>query len=77
MSPVEERPAAAEPPPGRTAVVYGGAVIGALLVVLAGATLVSLPAGIVGGALFLVAALAQARRIIRGARRPYPPIRKA
>ncbi len=61
-------------PPGRTAVVYGGAAIGAVLVALSGAILVSVPVGVLGGVVFVFAALLQARRII-GRPRPRGPRR--
>jgi hypothetical protein len=49
-------------PPGRTAVVYGGAVIGGLLVFLAGMTLVSPLIGVAGGLVFAMIVVAQGRR---------------
>jgi hypothetical protein len=49
-------------PPGRTAVVYGGALIGGLLVCLAGATLVATPVGVAGGIVFAMIVIAQGRR---------------
>ena len=49
-------------PPGRTAVVYGGALIGGLLVFLAGEVLVSPLLGIAGGLVFAMIVIAQGRR---------------
>jgi hypothetical protein len=49
-------------PPGRTAVVYGGALIGGLIVAVAGAVLVALPMGVAGGLVFGLIVLAQGRR---------------
>jgi len=51
-----------EDPPGRTAVVYGGAVIGGVLVFLAGVTLVTPLIGIAGGLVFAMIVIAQGRR---------------
>jgi len=51
-----------EDPPGRTAVVYGGAVIGGLLVFLAGMTLVTPLIGVAGGLVFAMIVIAQGRR---------------
>jgi hypothetical protein len=49
-------------PPGRTAVVYGGAVIGGLLVAVAGANLIGVPIGVAGGLVFAMIVIAQGRR---------------
>jgi hypothetical protein len=58
-----EPPAAdLEDPPGRKAVVYGGALIGGLLVAIAGAELVALPVGVAGGLVFALIVIAQGRR---------------
>ena len=51
-----------EDPPGRTAVVYGGAVIGGVLVYLAGMTLVTPLIGVAGGLVFAMIVIAQGRR---------------
>ena len=51
-----------EDPPGRTLVVYGGAVIGGLLVAVAGAVLVAPAVGVAGGAVFAMIVIAQGRR---------------
>ena len=58
-----EPPAAdLEDPPGRTAVVYGGAVIGGILVFLAGVMLVTPLIGLAGGLVFAMIVVAQGRR---------------
>jgi len=49
-------------PPGRGFVVYGGAIIGGLLVVLAGIVLVTPPIGVAGGLVFAIIVIAQGRR---------------
>jgi hypothetical protein len=49
-------------PPGRTIVVYGGALIGGALVALAGAVLVAAPLGVAGGLVFALIVIAQGRR---------------
>jgi hypothetical protein len=59
-------------PPGRTAVVYGGALIGGLLVFLAGVVLVSPLIGAAGGVVFATIVIVQGRRP-RGERPPAPP----
>ncbi len=51
-----------EDPPGRSAVVYGGALIGGLLVFLAGDMLVSPLLGVAGGLVFAMIVIAQGRR---------------
>jgi len=55
--------------PGRRVVVYGGALVGGLLVALAGAVLVAPPVGIAGGVVFGLAVIAQGRRTARAPRR--------
>jgi hypothetical protein len=59
---IEPPPPGADDPPGRTAVVYGGAIIGGLLVAVSGAILVATPIGIAGGLVFALVVLAQGRR---------------
>lgn len=49
-------------PPGRTAVVYGGALIGGVLVFLAGDVLVSPLLGLASGLVFAMIVIAQGRR---------------
>lgn len=49
-------------PPGRTAVVYGGALIGGLLVFAAGSLLVGPPVGLAGWAVFAAVVIAGDRR---------------
>ncbi len=51
-----------EDPPGRTAVVYGGAAIGGVLVFLAGDMLVTPLIGLAGGIVFAMIVIAQGRR---------------
>ena len=58
-----EPPAAdLEDPPGRKAVVYGGALLGGILVAIAGAVILAPAAGVAGGAVFAMIVVAQGRR---------------
>lgn len=59
---IEPPPADLPDPPGRTAVVYGGALIGGVVVAVAGAILVATPVGIAGGLVFALIVIAQGRR---------------
>lgn len=72
---IEPPPPDLDDPPGRTIVVYGGAVIGGLIVAVAGALLVAPAVGVAGGAVFAMIVVAQGRRdpAERRARAGRPP----